>query len=782
MTPLPPAPPQVDPARWARLGRWLRLARMVLLWERLWPLLLPVLCVLGLFVAFALFDLAPRLSAWGHGAVLVVSVVAVVVLLVRLAMRLRLPDWATAARRLERDSALEHRPLAVLGDRPAGSADPLAAALWYSHVDRALAALDRLRLSWPCSDMVARDPYGLRAGVLLILVIAASGGGDDAPRRLARALDVGSLGLAPDLVEVWLTPPTHTGRPPVTLRRDGAGNEPVAVPAGTAILAMVGGGWGDARLIQGGRTQSFQRQPDGSQKIETRLDRGGELVIRQSLFTVARWPVTVTADAVPSAAFSAPSEGDRRGRLHLAVSASDDYGLERVWVAIRRLGALDHDPVLEVALPLAGTTPREAELSGWFDLGAHPWAGMPVTLTPMVKDGAGQVSAGAAEVVTLPERQFANPVAAAVIDARRALAEDAGSLPEVADFLDRLLDEPQAVGGDLKTVLMLALSNRMLLSENGFDLDEVRELLWQAALRIEDGDLSSAERALDAARKALEDALDRGADAQEIQALLDAFQQALERTLAAMTAKQGTPSQSAAGGGTVGADELHDMVDRLRDLASAGARDALRRELAQLNRILQGLQPGDGMGGNPAQQGLDALRDLARRQQRLLDDSHAQARAALPAEGEQAAEAQRELRRGLAEVRRQLAKDLGEAPNVLDEAERAMDGAAGLLEQEEWDAAAEAQAQAMASLNRAAREVLEQVGGSGQDAWGMVPRDPLGRPQRGPGDGDDGTTHVPERGDIQRSRQLLDEIRRRAGDGQRPEPERDYLRRLLRQF
>jgi hypothetical protein len=88
----------------------------------------------------------------------------------------------------------------------------------------------------------------------------------------------------------------------------------------------------------------------------------------------------------------------------------------------------------------------------------------------------------------------------------------------------------------------------------------------------------------------------------------------------------------------------------------------------------------------------------------------------------------------------------------------------------------------LAALQQAARDALEQLGAGGQGGVGLLPRDPLGRPQRGTGFGDDGTTRVPDRAELQRSRQLRDEIRRRAGETQRPEPERDYLRRLLKQF
>ena len=51
-----------------------------------------------------------------------------------------------------------------------------------------------------------------------------------------------------------------------------------------------------------------------------------------------------------------------------------------------------------------------------------------------------------------------------------------------------------------------------------------------------------------------------------------------------------------------------------------------------------------------------------------------------------------------------------------------------------------------------------------------------------PWGGDDGGTRIPDKPEIQRSRQILDELRRRAGEWSRPDAERDYLHRLLKQF
>jgi hypothetical protein len=74
------------------------------------------------------------------------------------------------------------------------------------------------------------------------------------------------------------------------------------------------------------------------------------------------------------------------------------------------------------------------------------------------------------------------------------------------------------------------------------------------------------------------------------------------------------------------------------------------------------------------------------------------------------------------------------------------------------------------------RESGEQSGETGSDGE----RDPLGR-LRG-GVGDNGDTRVPTEVERARSREILNELRRRAQDPRRPEAERQYLRRLLDRF
>ena len=62
-------------------------------------------------------------------------------------------------------------------------------------------------------------------------------------------------------------------------------------------------------------------------------------------------------------------------------------------------------------------------------------------------------------------------------------------------------------------------------------------------------------------------------------------------------------------------------------------------------------------------------------------------------------------------------------------------------------------------------------------------RDPLGRSDGNYGDAvDTGTDKVPLELERQRSREILDELRRRAGEQLRPKDELDYIDRLLKTY
>jgi hypothetical protein len=78
-------------------------------------------------------------------------------------------------------------------------------------------------------------------------------------------------------------------------------------------------------------------------------------------------------------------------------------------------------------------------------------------------------------------------------------------------------------------------------------------------------------------------------------------------------------------------------------------------------------------------------------------------------------------------------------------------------------------------------DARDQQSGSGERRDG-VPRDPLGRPLTNGGAYEQGDVKIPDNNVMQRARDILEELRRRAGERDRPQIELDYIDRLLQRF
>jgi len=76
----------------------------------------------------------------------------------------------------------------------------------------------------------------------------------------------------------------------------------------------------------------------------------------------------------------------------------------------------------------------------------------------------------------------------------------------------------------------------------------------------------------------------------------------------------------------------------------------------------------------------------------------------------------------------------------------------------------------------------DQVGATDRNPGDRTERDPFGRPLSNGGTVDQSDVKIPDENILQKSRQILDELRRRAGDRSRPEIELDYIDRLLKRF
>jgi uncharacterized protein (TIGR02302 family) len=151
-------------------------------------------------------------------------------------------------------------------------------------------------------------------------------------------------------------------------------------------------------------------------------------------------------------------------------------------------------------------------------------------MTLTARDDAGQEGSSEAREVTLPQRAFNKPLARALIELRRWLVLDVTDRPRVQTALDALLIEPAEYTKEAGAYLSLKIITEKLRSARGDPrLLEVVDDLWQLALLLEDGDLSDAERQLRAAQDRLQQAMERGADQEELSRLTQELREAMNR-------------------------------------------------------------------------------------------------------------------------------------------------------------------------------------------------------------------------------------------------------------
>ena len=761
-----------------RLAGRRSLARIAILFERIWPALWPPLGVAGLFVCVALLDLPRFLPPWLHIALLLVTPLLIIALLARGLWHLVAPDDRAADRRLELASGLAHRPLSVLTDRPSGGPDSASLELWQAHVMRAVRSVRQLRVGLPRPGLARRDPRALRAALLLALVAALAIAGNDAPARLALALQPTLPRETPPPtteLQAWITPPPYTRLAPVFLKPDSG---TVSVPAGSRLTVSVTGGADTPMLSLAGRSDTFRALDKTSFQADHDLTQGGHLTIRRDGRQLAAWDLAVIADQKPTAEWSEnPGRAAGSQQTRLPWRAADDYGVVSLQAELRLRDRADAPPLV-VSIPLPGGTPKSAHGVSQQDLTAHPWAGLPVIGKLVARDAINQLGESATAEFVLPERPFQHPVARALMAIRRGLSVHPDDRDAAIGDLDALLSRPEALAGDYSAYLNLGAIYFLLERNKSSEaVGEAQQEMWELALHLEEGQTERTAQALEEARQAARDALDKAireptdANREALEQRLKELEEAIERHLQALAEdarRNNSEMPYDPNAQHLTNRDLDKLADQAREAAREGRMQDAQQRMAELERMLDKLRNAraeHGREGERAEgqrrrgrQQMGAVQDMIGRQGGLLDHSQSRADQGTRFRGNQppsqpsdeAAQrdtdrrVQQALRRSLGELMQQFGDLTGQVPPSLGEADTAMRDAGRQLAEGNDAGAGESEQKAIEALQKGGREMgqamAKQFGQqNGQD----------GSEQEGDGDGPMGLTLHDGQGDDQ---------------------------------
>ena len=891
--------PSGDPSKLPKaVQRRTGLAAAALFFERLWPSLWPAWGILAIFVSLSLLDAWSYLPLWAHVIAVSGFALAFLISLYAKTRELVWPTYAESLRRIEVKSGFSHRPLEGLDDDLAHqpsqeSGDDEASKLWHAHRERLRRQIKKLRIGTPRSDMPRRDPYAIRALVLMILLVSFVIGGADWNDRLRQAFQPSFTGSEDTqlLVDAWIDPPAYTGRAPIFLTRTISteiADDVYKVPEGSKLIVRFTGRDTPATLniwpsSLGGNSDAIEVDPltpafeevapssfEHSEELRedlhvTIVDDG------QELYT---WQIKTLSDQAPVIAFPYPDEVEatETQKVRIPYTIRDDYGVVSALAEIKLAGddasqidwsadrfetapAEDSQDTSDVQLsdlePIQLELPVRAQMDGREDgeivedLTAHPWAGLDVRVQLRAEDEIGQIGLSETVNFTLPERIFTDPLAKAIIEQRKWLAQNPDDGKRVASFIDAFTEVPEKYFGDTTAYLLMRNAYYKLSDiKSEEDLQTLFELLWDLALRFESGDLARMAQNVDDLQRQLMEALAENRPQDEIDRLIQALRDSIAEYLAEL-ARQGMQDMqrgqmppNMGGGGGQGGQSIEDLLQALEDRLRIGDMEGARRILSELMDQLENTQFGgfSNNGESFAIPGLEDLGDMIGRQRGLMDrtfrDSEQgqggqsqdrnrpssrpgqQGMPGMPGQqgqgqnpgqaqpGDQAQSPSDDGRggRGLREDQNALEQDLGrllddlrgqgvEVPGALDRALRAMEEAGDRLARGDADGALERQNEAVDQLREGAQSMAQavldaldqadQANGGNQDNGA---RDPLGRPQAGSGPEYGNRVKVPEERELQRARDILEELRRRAGELGRPAIELEYLERLLKRF
>jgi uncharacterized protein (TIGR02302 family) len=812
------------------LEKKVRAARRAMIFETLWPRVWAPTAVCGVFVLFSAFEvwqlLPPRVHLgllWGFGAALFLSILPLVFW--------RRPKREASFARIEKASALDHRPLTAYNDTLSqDAASPETIALWEAHRVRAAKSLAKLKAGTAHPRIDRYDPFALRALLVLTLAAVLAWTSTELPGRVRAAFTVSDIpfGGPGFRIDAWVSPPPYTRKEPFVLA-NATPSDAVPVPQGSTLTVKINGeGAKDYRvtLTSGETTQTLAASGQGGDsyaEYTEKIDQSATLSIGSVFGSAKRWALSVVPDRPPTIAFAGLIEVSPRAVMLFKYKADDDYGVMSAEARVERIPTtpesvaaqpqIGKPPVFPLSLPRAPV--KSAEAKTYKDLTSHPWGGLPVVVTLVAKDEAGQEGRSSPRGIILPERKFTKPLAKAVIDQRRSLVENPADTSRVASNLNALAISGEDEGA--APTIYLGLRSAYWRLRGPTDIEQIEstvDQLWDIALRIEDGNLSSAERELRAAQERLKEAIERGASQEEIQKLMAELRQALNSYLQALRQQQGQKNDKATlspNAKTISPRDLQQLMNRIESLAKSGSTEAAAQMLNELRDILESLQTqqrdaASEQAEKENMRRLDQMTDILRQQQQLLDETF---RAQQGDEGEQGKEqpGQRpqrgqkqgergqgqvkssvELRKRQNDVQRQLQELLDEmgqegdaVRKKLEQAESAMGEASDALKQNDLGEAGDQEGRAVESLKQGTRGMAEQMMRSGSRGGAEANRDPLGRKQGNRLDDGD-SVKVPDEITVQRARAILDELRKRLGQPSRPALELDYLERLIKPY
>lgn len=334
----------------------------------------------------------------------------------------------------------------------------------------------------------------LKAVILSVLLLSMAGilAGADSRRLLEVAVKPRTLFSYPiPEITMTVTPPDYSKREEFTERlvpgdEESAGLNPV--PENSEIMVRIENTAYAPTLVAGHKRIEFLSAKDDGFVAHFTLKDESNWQIREGSRKIGVWPIFILEDEAPiidRADFRQMETKD--GLFGLSLDLSDDYGLSEVVVSVRTSD--DNTNILYDRTKLAITSLKEFSGELYINLASSDFAGQKVDLILEAVDQAGQKQKHIMSGISLPIREFSNPLSRKIIEIREELRVQ----PDIRKKLARRI---MALGltpddGQTPSIYYMALRSaywRLTNSKTEDDINNARNILWDLANDLEWGD------------------------------------------------------------------------------------------------------------------------------------------------------------------------------------------------------------------------------------------------------------------------------------------------------
>ncbi len=776
----------------------------------IWPFV-----VLALFIGFAFLGLYNLFGDFGHIIYLLLFASSFIYLIHQSFKKIKLPNSHDVERKIEISNKLKHRPLNSLDDKLANP-DQLKLSLWQKHKTNLSSKMKNLHAGSPKLNITSQDKYGLRLVVLIFVILSFIISGDNAMQRLNASVTPNIFGIDNDNTkfDIWIVPPEYTKKAPIFLRKLDLENKILEIPKGSKLTIRVKSDDKEPITKLDGTQYKFSKVDNSNYSLEHDLQNEKEIVVKLGFRTLGTWNIKTSKDMQPIIYLNNAPEITEDNLIKIDYTARDDFGVKSISANLELEASAkakfinNKDINLEI-LDLSKSVSDIEDIEE-LDLTSSIWSGFPIIIQLTAKDDLEQIAITKKYSITLPEKIFKHPVAQAIIKNRKELilANKEAEFRIISKNILNIASYPGRYREDKIVFLGLGIAGKRLIIGNKDNKQfEVIELLWDLALRIEDGNLHMSKRALKQAIKNMRDALknDKLSD-EEAQRLAAELQQAMQQYMQELMQELSSRMQE----GSMAkippniAEKLNnkidmnDLMEQMKNLANATSKEDLEKMLDQMENIADNMKLANSDQQNKEFQEqmekLEKLDEIIKKQQQLLDKTNKLDKNSDKSQATKLSQEQQSLKKELGELMLDIAQTGKEIPEKLGKAEREMASSQNELFNNNPAKSAEHQRKILGDmqdemekqLNQAAEQMKNAIlsfgmGGAGMPSGGKGGKDPLGRDQNGKPD-ENSDVKIPGKPNKKRIQEILKELRDRSNDYDRPEIEREYLKRLLKRF